>query len=73
MKFEGEVKFCQILNPKIVRLDKFRECKCRFYTNFLLKELTTEELTDSSWNMLENIKRPHERDVLNLKRCWIRC
>ncbi len=66
MKFEGEAKFCQILNPKIVHM----------WTPFLhkfvtLKELTAERLIDSSWNMLENIKRPHGRDFLHLKHFWI--
>ncbi len=28
-----------------------------------LKELTAEGLTDSSWNTLENIKRPRERET----------
>ncbi len=36
-----------------------------------LKELTAEGHTDSSWNTLENIKRPRERDILHLKHFWI--
>ncbi len=36
-----------------------------------LKELTIEELTDSSWNTLENIKRLRERDFLQSKHFWV--
>ncbi len=30
MKFEGEVKFCQILNPKIIRLAYFKDVDAIF-------------------------------------------
>ncbi len=55
----------QILRMRMPFLHKF----------ITLKELTAEELTDSSWNMFENIKRLRERDFLHLKHLhfWIYC
>ncbi len=50
MKFEGEVKFCQILNPKIVS-PQISQIWMPFLHKFVtLEELTIEGLTDSSWN-----------------------
>ncbi len=57
MKFEGEVKFRQIVNAKITDGDAIFTKIC------YLQKLTTERLRDSSWNTLQNSKRPRKCNI----------
>ncbi len=71
VKFEGELKFYQILNQKIVSHQISPMWIPFLYKFITLKELTTEGLINTSWNKLENIKRPRESDFPHLKHLWI--